>query len=448
MRITQRAVALNSLRGLNSNLAAVNKLQNQLTSGKTISKPSDDPTGTNTSMITRQAQAGERPAGPQHLRRPDVPGRHRLGAAEHARPGRGGSGTSTVQALNTGALVAGVETRRSRPRSTASGRACSARPTRSSRAGRIFGGVTSGSQAYDPTTGAYVGVGGANGIAVQPVTRRVSDVEAIRVDITGPEAFGDPASGKDLFAVVASIAAHVGDPTALTTDLTDLDNVHQRDDDGRGRRRHPGGADGRRRRRVNSAQALDPADEAERHRGRRPAEDDHGPADAADRLPGRAVGDGQVAAADPPGLPAVTCAAPTRSASVRVGPRARPHAAARPASPVAVGLTLTEPLPGFPRYRDYVLVPADAAGLLYWLQSVAPDGPRFLAVPAAAFFPDYAPALPARPSAANSGSTDAARGAAVLPGHRARRRRRRRDGEPARAARGQPRRRTGPVRSC
>ena len=62
---------------------------------------------------------------------------------------------------------------------------------------------------------------------------------------------------------------------------------------------------------------------------------------------------------------------------------------------LVVGLTMTEPLPGFPRYRDYALVPADADGRLYWLQSVAPDGPRFLAVPAAAFFPDYAPDLPA-----------------------------------------------------
>jgi flagellar assembly factor FliW len=57
-------------------------------------------------------------------------------------------------------------------------------------------------------------------------------------------------------------------------------------------------------------------------------------------------------------------------------------------------LALAEPLPGFPQHRDYVLVPADGGGLLFWLQSVAPDGPRFLAVSAASFFPDYAPVLP------------------------------------------------------
>ena len=58
MRVTQRAVVLTSLQGLNSNLSAVSKLQQQLTSGTQISRPSDSPTGTNTSLITRQAISG------------------------------------------------------------------------------------------------------------------------------------------------------------------------------------------------------------------------------------------------------------------------------------------------------------------------------------------------------------------------------------------------------
>jgi flagellar assembly factor FliW len=73
---------------------------------------------------------------------------------------------------------------------------------------------------------------------------------------------------------------------------------------------------------------------------------------------------------------------------------ARPSAAVLPPAPVQA-LFLAEPLPGFPGHRDYVLVPAEDGGRLFWLQSVALDGPRFLAVPAAAYFPDYAPALPA-----------------------------------------------------
>jgi flagellar assembly factor FliW len=57
-------------------------------------------------------------------------------------------------------------------------------------------------------------------------------------------------------------------------------------------------------------------------------------------------------------------------------------------------LSFSEPMPGFPRFRDYALVAADGSGLVSWLQAVDPDGPRFLVIPAALFFPDYAPTLP------------------------------------------------------
>ncbi|MGY2064421.1 flagellar assembly protein FliW [Blastococcus sp. SYSU DS0619] len=66
-----------------------------------------------------------------------------------------------------------------------------------------------------------------------------------------------------------------------------------------------------------------------------------------------------------------------------------------PAPPPVQVLSFAEPLPGFPRWSDYVLVAGDTAGLLFWLQAVAPDGPRFLAVPAREFFPEYAPVVPA-----------------------------------------------------
>jgi flagellar assembly factor FliW len=78
-------------------------------------------------------------------------------------------------------------------------------------------------------------------------------------------------------------------------------------------------------------------------------------------------------------------------ATMSAPPRPAPAGAVAPS---VRALTLAEPLPGFPGHRDYVLVPADGEGLLFWLQSMAPEGPRFLAVPPAPFFPDYAPALP------------------------------------------------------
>ena len=68
-------------------------------------------------------------------------------------------------------------------------------------------------------------------------------------------------------------------------------------------------------------------------------------------------------------------------------------AAALPALAVTA-LHMTEPLPGFPEHRDYALVAVDGNGLVRWLQAVDPEGPRFLVVPAAAYFPDYAPVMP------------------------------------------------------
>src|SRR5688572_5406442 len=82
----------------------------------------------------------------------------------------------------------------------------------------------------------------------------------------------------------------------------------------------------------------------------------------------------------------------TLPARPTVAPVSAPAISPAPSSVRA--LALAEPLPGFPGHRAYALVAADASGRVFWLQSVAPDGPRFLAVPAAPYFPDYAPAVP------------------------------------------------------
>src|SRR3954452_15072678 len=222
MRVTQRSVVLTSLQGLNSNLARTDKIQQQLTSGKTISRPSDSPTGTNTSLSTRQAISGNDQYarnisdGQTFLDATDSSLQDMLTQIRRVRD-------LTVQALNGGAQSdqsqQAIATEVSGIRQSMLGQAnqvVQGRP--------LFGGVTAGNKAYDDS-GAYVGVGGTGGGAGQPLTRRVSDVETLRVDITGAEAFGDPASGKDLFSVVNSVVAHVGDTTALSDDLKDLDGV-------------------------------------------------------------------------------------------------------------------------------------------------------------------------------------------------------------------------------
>ncbi|ATE53934.1 flagellar assembly protein FliW [Actinosynnema pretiosum] len=51
------------------------------------------------------------------------------------------------------------------------------------------------------------------------------------------------------------------------------------------------------------------------------------------------------------------------------------------------------PLPGFPHHRTFVLVSLHEEGLLYALRSADDPGLRFLVVPPAPFFPDYAPVV-------------------------------------------------------
>ncbi|MGY1708655.1 flagellar hook-associated protein FlgL [Geodermatophilus sp. SYSU D00758] len=221
MRITQRAVTLTSLEGLNRNLDSIGKLQQQLTSGKLVSRPSDSPTATNSAMRTRNDQA----ANAQYARN-ITDGRSRLEATDstlttmlaQVRRVR----DLTVQAGNTAAL----------PDSAREAIAVEMDELRqsllslanTSMQGRpLFGGIASGTAAYTDT-GVYLGRGGGAG---EQVLRRVSDTETIRVDITGAEAFGDPALGEDLFAVVATTAAAVraGDGTQIDDRLAALDVV-------------------------------------------------------------------------------------------------------------------------------------------------------------------------------------------------------------------------------
>jgi flagellar hook-associated protein 3 FlgL len=224
VRITQRAIAQTSLQGLNGNLAAIGRLQEQLTSGKVLNKPSDSPTGTNRAMQTRRdidsvmQQARNISDGKGFLDGADKALQTMLAQTRRVRD-------LTVQAANVGATS--ETSRQAIATEVASIRQSLLGVANLAIQGQpIFGGATAGTKAYDEVTGAYVGVGGAGGIGVIPLTRRVSDSEAIRIEITGPEAFGDPATG-DLFAVVKGIADDVvaGDPAVLAEHLKALDGA-------------------------------------------------------------------------------------------------------------------------------------------------------------------------------------------------------------------------------
>ncbi|MBB4968348.1 flagellar assembly protein FliW [Saccharothrix violaceirubra] len=54
------------------------------------------------------------------------------------------------------------------------------------------------------------------------------------------------------------------------------------------------------------------------------------------------------------------------------------------------------PMPGFPEHRRFLLVRTTEDGLLFSLRSVDDPELRFLVVPPAPFFPDYAPEIGAQ----------------------------------------------------
>jgi len=217
MRITQRAVALTSMQGLNRNLDAVGRLQQQLTSGRLINTPSDSPTGTNRAMQTRGDQAAVAQQGrnisdaQSWLEQGDSTLREMLDTTRRVRD-------LTLQGLNTGAgSDASQKALATEVASLREGLLALANTVVQGRP--IFGGVTTGAKAYD-TSGGYVGVPG-NG-----VVRRLSASETVRVDISGPDTFG--ADGDNLFDVVQKIATDLtAAPDALEDHLTALDAVMQ-----------------------------------------------------------------------------------------------------------------------------------------------------------------------------------------------------------------------------
>jgi flagellin-like hook-associated protein FlgL len=215
MRITQRAVALTSLQGLNRNLDSLGKLQNQLTSGRLINAPSDSPTGANRAMQTRSDQAAVAQqarniadAG-SWLSQTDTTLTSMIDMTRRVRE-------LTVQGLNFGAMS--DQARVALGTEAASLREGLLALANTVNQGRpLFGGITPGSQAYD-ATGAWVGMAGT------PVTRQISDSESLRVDLSGLEAFGTAPA--DLFSIVDAIATDLtANPTALGGHLTALDTV-------------------------------------------------------------------------------------------------------------------------------------------------------------------------------------------------------------------------------
>lgn len=213
-RITSATIASNAMLGIQSAQSRLAKLQSQLSSGKALEKPSDDPAGVSSALSLRSELARL-----TQYDRNTADGQAWLGTIDSTLQTMVTSTNRVrdivVQGSSTGSMSA---TERQALATEIAGLRQSllgdANTTYLSRP--VFGGTTAGSAAYD-ATGAYVGDS-------QVVTRRVGDGQTVRVDLTGPEAFS--AGGTDLFALLSKIQTDLTGTTAnLAGDLTALDGV-------------------------------------------------------------------------------------------------------------------------------------------------------------------------------------------------------------------------------
>ncbi|GAA3930440.1 flagellin N-terminal helical domain-containing protein [Actinoplanes auranticolor] len=222
-RVTEKSIHTRVLANLQRNLAQGAKIQDQLSSGKQLNRPSDSPAGTVSALQFRS----ESRASQQYIRNAED-GLNWLSTMEDTL----GSSSAlvnkardlTLQGLNTStsgvlakeALAAEIDQIRETLIAQANTRYLD-RP--------VFGGTTVGEVAYDGN-GVYQGATyDPSSPADTSVSRTVGSGAKVRVDVTGVEAFGDDATG--LFRVLQDISAGIraGDDTQLQTNLQQLDKA-------------------------------------------------------------------------------------------------------------------------------------------------------------------------------------------------------------------------------
>jgi flagellar hook-associated protein 3 FlgL len=222
-RVTENSIHNRVLANLQRNLAKGAKIQEQLSSGKQLNRPSDSPAGTVSALQLRSESLTSQ----QYTRNAE----DGLGWLSTLEDTLASSSTLTnrardltVQALNTNsngalaaeALAAEIDQIRDTLIAQANTRYLD-RP--------VFGGNTVDPVAYDEN-GAYVGnTFDPAQPATTSVSRTVGSGVKVRVDMTGVEAYGNGTTG--LFAVLKDISASIraGDRDQLATNLGQLDKA-------------------------------------------------------------------------------------------------------------------------------------------------------------------------------------------------------------------------------
>jgi flagellar hook-associated protein 3 FlgL len=215
MRVTVGSFAYSGLQAIQSTSQNLADLQAKLSSGKAISQPSDDPTGTVQAMNLRSEMARNDQYATNAndaiswLSTADSAYSQIVSVLQQAR-------TLVVQGLNTGvndasansAIASQVDALRSSLISLANTK-YNGRP--------VFGGTTAAGAAYD-SSGTYVGDTGT-------VTRMVGPDTTVTVSNQGPSIFGTGAG--DVFSLLSSISsALTSSPSSLSGgSLSSLDSA-------------------------------------------------------------------------------------------------------------------------------------------------------------------------------------------------------------------------------
>lgn len=215
VRVTLGSNVNRSIADIESAASRVATLQEQISSGKRITAPSDDPSGTVTALqlrgsLARNTQyASNSSDAIAWLNSADGTYSQIVAALQSARTlVVQGLNTGTADATSNGAIAHQLDGLRSTLLSLANTQ-YDGRP--------IFGGTTAGGAAYD-TSGNYVGDTGS-------VTRAIAPGTTVTVGASGPAVFGDDAGGTSVFTLLQNLSsALTSTPSTLSSSaLTQID---------------------------------------------------------------------------------------------------------------------------------------------------------------------------------------------------------------------------------
>lgn len=198
-RVTQRMMTADSLDALQRGLARSAKVQEQLSTGRILNRPSDNPTDATAAMRLRGAIADSEQFvrnaenGMGWLGQVDSTLQQMTNQTRKARElGLTGANDGAMGPAARDALAVEIEEIREGLIAAANSKYLD-RP--------IFGGITAGDYAYNPD-GSFAGVAGE-------VTRKVAPGVSVRVDTLGTEIFGSAGTTDNLFADLADLATNV-----------------------------------------------------------------------------------------------------------------------------------------------------------------------------------------------------------------------------------------------